>query len=111
MAHWREVFEHAYITFGAVRAPSEVINDPQLQQNAMIVPLEGAGGNLNFTISSPMQVHGVSKVPAKRAPEIGEHNEEILQQLGFDSDDIDSLRASGAIPHARHQEAATAPGK
>jgi crotonobetainyl-CoA:carnitine CoA-transferase CaiB-like acyl-CoA transferase len=78
-----------------------VINDPQLRENDIIVPLEGAGGNLKFTISSPIQVHDVAKVPAKRAPEIGEHNEEVLTQLGFDAKEIDGLRASGAIPAQR----------
>ena len=106
MAHWREVFERAQITFGVVRAPSEVIGDPQLRENDIVVPLEGAGGNLKFTISSPMQVHGVRKVPAKRAPEIGEHSEEVLKQLGFTGDEIDDLRAGGAVPHPGHQEAA-----
>jgi len=106
MAHWREIFERAQITFGVVRAPSEVISDPQLLENDIVVPLEGAGGNLKFTISSPMQVHGVRKVPAKRAPEIGEHNEEVLKQLGFTGDEIDDLRAGGAVPHPGHQEAA-----
>jgi len=43
-------------------------------------------------------VHGVAKVPARRAPKIGEHNEEVLKELGFDATEIDSLRASGAIP-------------
>src|SRR6267142_2312093 len=41
MAHWHEVFDHAHITFGAVRAPGEVINDLQLRENDIIVPLEG----------------------------------------------------------------------
>jgi formyl-CoA transferase len=63
------------------------------------VPIEGAGGNLKLTISSPIQVHDVAKVPAKRAPEIGEHNEEVLKELGFTGDEIDGLRESGAIPH------------
>ena len=80
-----------------MRAPSEVISDPQLRENDIVVPLEGAGGNLKFTFSSPMQVHGIRKVPAKRAPEIGEHNEEVLQQLGFTGDEIDNLRAGGAV--------------
>ena len=101
MAHWREVLDHAHITYGVVRAPSEVINDPQLRENDIVVPLAGAGGNLQFTISSPMQVHDVVKVPAKRAPELGEHNEEVLKELGFDANQIESLRASGAIPRTK----------
>jgi crotonobetainyl-CoA:carnitine CoA-transferase CaiB-like acyl-CoA transferase len=50
-------------------------------------------------------VHGVAKVPAKRAPKIGEHNEEVLRQLGFSEADIDGLRASGAIPKAKEHAA------
>src|ERR1700723_1224528 len=101
MAHWYEVFNGVHVTFGAVRGPREVINDPQLQANDIIVPLNGAGGKLTSTISSPLQVHGVTKVPAKRAPKIGEHNEEVLRQLGFSATEIDGLLASGAIPKAK----------
>jgi formyl-CoA transferase len=101
MAHWYEVFNGVHVTFGAVRGPQEVINDPQLRANDIIVPLEGAGGKLTSTISSPIRVHGVVKVSAKRAPDIGEHNEEVLQQLGFSANEIDGLRASGAIPKVK----------
>ena len=61
MAHWYEVFNGVHITFGAVRGPQEVIKDPQLRANDIVVPLEGAGGKLTSTISSPIQVHGVTK--------------------------------------------------
>src|SRR6476660_7975586 len=97
MSHWYEVFNGVHVTFGAVRGPQEVIADPQLRANNIVVPLEGAGGNLKSTVSSPIQVHDVTKVPARRAPEIGEHNEEVLTELGFDAKGIDGLRASGAI--------------
>jgi formyl-CoA transferase len=97
MSHWVEIFEEGHLTFGVVRAPSEVVKDPQLTENDIVVPLEGAGGNLNFTISSPIQLHGVAKVPAKRAPEIGEHNHEILKELGFGAEEIEGLRASGTL--------------
>jgi crotonobetainyl-CoA:carnitine CoA-transferase CaiB-like acyl-CoA transferase len=107
MGHWYEVFGGVHITFGAVREPQEVVNDPQLRANNIVVPLEGAGGNLKFTISSPIQVHDVTKVSAKRAPDIGEHNDEVLKELGFDATGIDGLRASGAVPHVRHLEETT----
>ncbi len=106
MSHWYEVFNKVHVTFGAVRGPQEVIDDPQLRANDIVVPLEGAGGKLDSTISSPMQVHGVAKVPAKRAPAIGEHNQEILQQLGFSASEIDGLHASGAVPTAKERTVA-----
>ena len=102
MAHWYEVFNGVHVTFGVVHGPQEVVKDPQLRANDIVVPLEGAGGKLKSTISSPIQVHGVAKVPARRAPEIGEHNEEILEQLGFNATEIEGFRTSRAIPGVKH---------
>src|SRR5437763_5421347 len=89
MAHWYEVLNGVHVTFGAVRGPQEVVDDPQLRANDIVVPLEGAGGKLKFTISSPIQMHGVAKVPAKRAPALGEHNEQVLEQLGVNAAEIE----------------------
>ncbi len=110
MTHWYEVFNGVHVTFGAVRGPQEVVKDPQLRLNDTIVPLEGAGGKLESTISSPIQVHGVTKVPAKRAPALGEHNEEILEELGFSATEIEGFRASRAIPGVKHPEVVTTGG-
>jgi formyl-CoA transferase len=104
MSHWYEVFNGVHVPFGAVREPQEVVNDPQLRANDIVVPFEGAGEKLTSTISSPIQVHGVTKVPARRAPGIGEHNDEVLKELGFTSDEIAGLHASGAAPQATHAE-------
>jgi formyl-CoA transferase len=82
-----------------------VIKDPQLLANDIVVSLEGAGGKLTSTISSPIQVHGVAKESARRAPALGEHNEEVLKQLGFSATEIDGLRASGATPKAKERAA------
>ncbi len=98
MAHWHSVFTGLDVTFGEVRGPEDVIHDPQLAANGIIVPLESAGGNLTSTISSPIQIHGVTKAPARRGPGLGEHTEEILHELGFDRSAIDNLRTSGVIP-------------
>src|SRR6266481_485927 len=105
MAHWCEVFEQAHLTFGDVKGPSDVISDPQLRENDIVVPLEGAGNKVTSTISSPMQVHGVAKVPAKRAPELGEHTDEVLRELRFSSAEIEDLRAGGAVSTPRPMSA------
>src|SRR5499426_4771240 len=38
MAHWYEVFSGIHVTFGAVQDPQQVIQDPQLAANDIIVP-------------------------------------------------------------------------
>jgi formyl-CoA transferase len=108
LAYWRKALDEAHITYGVVRHPSEAMNDPQLVANDIIVPLEGAGEHLRFTVSSPLKVHDVSKVPARRAPDLGEHNHELLQQLGFTSQEIESLRDDGVVPANHSLESTTA---
>jgi len=98
MAHWHQVFSGQHVTFGAVRGPQEVLEDPQLRANDIVVPLEGTDGALSETISSPIQVHGVAKQPARRAPALGEHNRSVLEQLGFTASEIQQLNGSGAVP-------------
>ena len=110
LAHWREVLDRARITYGIVRSPAECITDPQVLANDIIVPIEGGDEHLKLTVSSPLKIHGVQKVTARRAPELGEHNEELLKQLGFTDDDIDGFRANGVIPHVWHLEAAPTGG-
>ena len=108
MEHWYTVFEGVHVTLGGVRDAQPVVEDPQVRANGIVVPLEGAGGRLTSTISSPFQVHGVSKVAAHRAPELGEHNAQILIELGFSAAAIEGLRDSGAIPSPVHPAAAKA---
>ena len=110
LAHWREVLDRARVTYGIVRSPAECITDPQVLANDIIVPIEGGDEHLKLTVSSPLKIHGVQKVTARRAPELGEHNHELLKQLGFTDDDIDGFRANGAIPHVWHLEAAPTGG-
>jgi crotonobetainyl-CoA:carnitine CoA-transferase CaiB-like acyl-CoA transferase len=96
MAHWRSALDAIRIPYGLVKNPTEVVKDPQLKENNIVVPIEGAG-DLKYTVSTPFQVRGVAKVQARRAPELGEHNDEILGQLGFDAKAIEAFRASGVI--------------
>ncbi|THD79291.1 MAG: CoA transferase [Phenylobacterium sp.] len=106
MGHWAEVLETAGVPFGVVSGPDEVIKDPQLAANNIVVPLEGAGGKLTSTVSSPIEVHGVAKRPAHRAPELGEHNEEILREIGFDAARIAAFADAQVIAGRRRSAAA-----
>ena len=104
MAHWADAFASVEVTYGVVNGPEDVIKDPQLVANDIVVPLEG-GGRLTSTISSPFTVHGVKKTQARRGPRLGEHTEEILGELGFDPASIEALRESGALPETQKRAA------
>jgi crotonobetainyl-CoA:carnitine CoA-transferase CaiB-like acyl-CoA transferase len=102
-AHWTEVLDQARIIYGVVQTPEEAAEDPQLRANDIVVPIEGAT-DLDYTINNPITLRGLARAPARRAPEHGEHNAEILAQLGFSVDDTDELQAQGAIPFVAEPE-------
>ena len=102
LAHWNGVFERARITYGIVKTPADIATDPLVLANDIIVPIEGGGEQLKQTVSSPIKIHGVPKAAARRGPELGEHNDEVLRELGFSADQIEGFRASATIPQTKH---------
>ncbi|MFF3001132.1 CoA transferase, partial [Streptomyces sp. NPDC057950] len=95
--YWKDALGRERITYSLIQTPEETAQDPQLRANDIVVPLEGVEG-LTETISSPVNLRGVPKTPAKRAPGLGEHNDEILGELGFGPAEVAELRTQGAIP-------------
>jgi formyl-CoA transferase len=105
-AHWKEQLDIEEITYSLIQSTEEAAHDPQLRAAGIVVPIEGAD-DLEWTVNSPFTLRGVPKVPARRGPELGEHTDEVLAQLGFSEDDIDKLRADGAVPTTAHLETAS----
>lgn len=103
-AHWQEVLDRERITWSVIQTPEEAARDPQLRAADIVVPLEGVS-DLEYTVNSPITLRGVSKVPARRAPQLGEHTDEVLAELGFSSDEIEQLRTEKAVPDPAELEA------
>ncbi len=113
LSHWKTVFGSSRITVGVVQTLDEVVKDEQLLANHILVPVQGAKAEVS-TVNSPLQIIGVSKVLPRRAPDVGEHTKEVLQELGLSDDKIEALRASGTAPQAPHattEQVVHAPGK
>ncbi|MGW9028796.1 CaiB/BaiF CoA transferase family protein [Streptomyces sp. NPDC055722] len=104
-SEWKDALDRERVTYGLIQTPEEAAQDPQLRANDIVVPLEGVS-ELDYTVNSPVNLRGVPKVPAKRAPDLGEHNDEILAELGFGPAEVARLRAQGAIPGTTEAEAA-----
>jgi len=100
LAEWRQLFASANLTYGIAQTFDEVANDPQFSTNNILVPIDDASGQERTTIDSPVHLDQETKVAPRRAPEIGEHTEQILKELGFDTGTIANLRAAGAIAPA-----------
>jgi crotonobetainyl-CoA:carnitine CoA-transferase CaiB-like acyl-CoA transferase len=103
LAHWRLVLDAAHLPCGAVQVWEEIVKDPQLLANQILVPIAERGGGVTMTVDSPVVIKESPKVAPRVAPELGEHTDEVLEELGFDAAQIDELRATGAIPRLTSQ--------
>lgn len=97
LAHWKDVLTAGRVIFGVVQVATEIINDPQLAANEIVVPLDMPGKGATRTVSSPMQIVGFPKIKPTVAPQLGEHGAGILKGLGFDDAEIARLHDAGAV--------------
>ncbi len=96
LEHWRKMLDDEPGVWAALATPKETLNDPQVKPNGYVVPNLDAEGNEYQIVAAPVQFDETPPAPA-RAPEYGEHTEEILLELDLDWDDISAAKDSGAI--------------
>ena len=85
------------VVYGKVQTPLEVVNDPQALANDFFTEVEHPSGRKIKLISSPAKF---SKTPASirmTAPEIGQHTEEVLLEMGYSWEDLIGLKDKGVI--------------
>jgi len=87
-------------TFDGVWTPFQTLDelyaDPQVIANGYLPAMTHASGDEVQLVASPAQFDEVP-VEVERAPELGEHTELVLNELGIDWDDITAMKESGAI--------------
>ncbi|MBI2887023.1 MAG: CoA transferase [Chloroflexi bacterium] len=97
-----EVFRGAQalgLTWGLVRSPYEVVHDPHSQDRGYTVRVEHEDLGQSFQYPGAPYVFGVSPWGVRRrAPHVGEHNEEVYcGELGLPKERLTLLAEYGAI--------------
>ena len=94
---WMEIFQAQGLMFCSVQHIQEVANDEQALENGYLAafnhPVQGP-----VTIPGyPVHFSACNAGTWKAAPQLGEHTDEVLQQMGLSDVDIESLRKDGII--------------
>jgi crotonobetainyl-CoA:carnitine CoA-transferase CaiB-like acyl-CoA transferase len=100
-SQWQSVLERNSIAYSVVGTLDDIPHDLQMQASGALVSLDDPRAGASLTVSSPLQIAGQDKVPARMAPEIGEHTVDVLREAGVDEADIERLLAAGVIAQAK----------
>jgi formyl-CoA transferase len=96
-AHWLALLEANDIPCGPINDYREVFADPQVQARAMVVETDHPALGHIRTLGSPIKMSATPPDVSRRAPQLGEHTDEVLNEAGFSREQIAALRAAGAI--------------
>ena len=88
-AEWRQILNAAGLVFEIVASAEDTATDQQAIDAGVLVPFEN---DTLMTVDSPLHVAGVAKVKPRKAPDVGQHTDEVLAELGLNTQAIAALR-------------------
>jgi len=94
---WERLYDENDLVCGRVQSVTEVVNDPQAWENQFFCEIEHPiCGRMKY-ITSPVRFGSAAPDIRLVAPQIGQHTEEVLLELGYEWDDIATFRNDGVI--------------
>ena len=96
-AEWSARLTQAGARFAPVQDYAEAVIDPMVLANGYIQKATHPDLGDIDVVGSPIRLSDTPMTISARAPELGEHTEEILLELGYTWEDIASLRESDSI--------------
>jgi crotonobetainyl-CoA:carnitine CoA-transferase CaiB-like acyl-CoA transferase len=97
LAEWSARFAGERFAWAPFQRVTELVRDPQVTANGYIASVEVDGSDSFRVPTGALQID--ERPPAvRRAPELGQHSEELLLELGLGWDEIARLKQSGAVP-------------
>lgn len=97
MQEWARRFRENGCIYGRIQTPEEVLTDPQAIANDFFAEIEHPAVGKTKLVTTPVKFRQNPASVRTAAPEVGQHTEEILLDLGYEWDDIARLKEERAI--------------
>ncbi len=97
LTEWVPILDANDVIYAPVRDMLDALSDPQVELNDMLRTIQHPEHGPYKILNTPVHLENTDIGPKTAAPELGQHTEEVLLELGYSWDDITGLQDSGAI--------------
>ena len=95
---WGAVFDHHDVWWAKVQTTMDLRGDAQAQEAGCYIEAPMADGQMVDMVATPVDFSATNWFVREPPPELGQHTELVLLDLGKDWDEIEALKAAGVIP-------------
>jgi crotonobetainyl-CoA:carnitine CoA-transferase CaiB-like acyl-CoA transferase len=96
LEEWRRAFEDMEGPWAVMQTPRELHDDPQVVANEYLKEVDGESRGRFALVANPVQF-GEIQPPLRRGPEMGEHTDQVLRELGLTHDELMNHKVAGVI--------------
>src|SRR6185369_420056 len=94
-AEWKPIFDPWDAPWELVRNIHEVAADPEAIANGLFIDIPMPDGNKIKAVTGPVLFDGnAMSIAPHRAPELGEHTDELLRSAGYSDEQVNELKAA-----------------
>lgn len=95
---WEAVLTKNGIPVGAINTLAQVVDHPQVKARGSIVEIEHPRAGKVRVVGVPVRLSATPGAVRTPSPSLGEHTDTVLREmLGLGAEEIDALRAGGAL--------------
>lgn len=95
--YWLDKLESVGIPAGPINSVPEALNDPQTAARDMVIGMTDERVDNFRTIGHPVKFSGTPATVSRNAPDIGQHSDEVLSEMGFSAKEIERWRQTGVV--------------